>query len=394
LYLARGGAAGQYESTILVGALGSSARVKVLSVASNVAYASGHLLFVREGALMAQAFDVRRLRVTGTAEVVAEDARWDERFSLGDFAASQNGLLALLTGKEEQRAELRWVSRDGSLSGPIGQPAEYFGGGSPHISPDGRHATVGIDDPERGTLDVWMVDLGDGSRRRLTMDDQSHDECIWSPDGTELAEAFGGGKVVAGIEVTSPMGVGAAKIAWTAPNGQEPIALSSWSPDGRYLLFSYRGDNWALPMAGGREPLALHLASLAGGVEVSPDGRFVCFNSSDSGRLEVYVATFPRAGGKWQVSSGGGYQPHWSRDGKELFYVDSSFHLIAVEVRTTGSVFEAGAARALFQRYFQGTYDVSPDGKRFLMAIHVQSANAPAPITVVTNWPTLLKKRR
>jgi hypothetical protein len=161
-------------------------------------------------------------------------------------------------------------------------------------------------------------------------------------------------------------------------------------------------DKWdvnALPLDGARpDPIALNLSTGDQNVaEFSPDGRFVCFDAYDSGRSEVYVATFPELSGKWQVSSDGGCEPRWSRDSREIFYFDRSCRLVAVDVHTTGSVFEAGAAHPLFQHYGRGStgggqwrYDVSPDGKRFLVTTPVQSPSATTPITIIANWPALV----
>jgi Tol biopolymer transport system component len=180
------------------------------------------------------------------------------------------------------------------------------------------------------------------------------------------------------------------------------VTPGSVSPDGRYLVFERRQTNesgyhlWALPLHGDEKPFPIVQDAFGEGLaSVSPDGRWMAYQSNESGRREVYITAFPGGGAKWQVSSNGGSSAKWRRDGKELFFLDTSDNLSAVDVSTTGSAPHLGALRALFQavgiqRDF-GAYDVTADGKKFLL----NSGNLKEgsdPLALVLNWPAELKK--
>jgi hypothetical protein len=184
------------------------------------------------------------------------------------------------------------------------------------------------------------------------------------------------------------------------------VVPSDWSPDSRYIIYcgptiATRYDLWLLPLAGapGDKKLVTFLNSPADEMQAnfSPDGRFVAYTSNEPGRFEVYVQTFPRSDGKWQISTNGGYEPRWRRDGRELYYLSEDRKLMAVPVSTAGG-FEAGVPRPLFQTrvptglsVFRTNYVPTRDGSRFL--INTQTADSgPAPITVVLNWTAGLKR--
>jgi dipeptidyl aminopeptidase/acylaminoacyl peptidase len=178
-----------------------------------------------------------------------------------------------------------------------------------------------------------------------------------------------------------------------------------WSPDGRFVLFAAIApqtgpDLWLLPLFGDRKPFPFLQTPFAEiPAKFSPDGRWMAYGSNESGRFEVFVVPFPGPGGKWQISVGGGNEPRWRRDGKELFYLGPDNRLMAAAVNGEGSAFEVGAVRSLFDTRPGSpaggpswySYDVSPDGQRFLVNVPAESTPA-APITLVVNWPAALKK--
>jgi Tol biopolymer transport system component len=399
LFLARGALAGSGSKPMLwAGEVGSSKRTPVLSVASNVAFSAGHLLFVREGTLMAQPFDTGRRATNGPAVPVAEDVRWDQRFSRGVFAASPGGVLFYLTGKAASQTQLGWLDRSGHVLSRIGEPADYTYGGTPHLSPDGTRAALAVLDPERGSSYASVVDLASGRRTRLTVDDGDHPECLWTSDGrgvfaNETPEKSGilrwseAGQVVD----TAVVGTG----SWIWPR--------STTPDGRYLLFEGKLNAAAeadrmylVPLTGGASASRASIPfgpEGTAGPQVSPDGAWVAYQGAESGRNEVYVTTFPGAAGRWQVSQSGGLEPRWSRNGRELLYVDLQNNIVSVDVSRTASGFTAGASRVLFQ--FRGCggiwrYDVSADGSRFLVTIPPEGEASP-PATLVTHWTRNLR---
>jgi Tol biopolymer transport system component len=393
LYLSRRtGAGGGRKPTIYVGELGSSKRTAVLEVASNVSYASGHLIYVREGVLVAQRFDPVKFSVSGSAVPLIDDARMDERFSRGVFSVSSNGVLVCMTGKNQTRTQLQWLDRKGALIADVGEPADYTYGGTPELSPDETMSVMPISNRERGTSDVWLVDLTSGRRRRLTVDSIDHPAAVWVPDGVSVVVSTG----VAGTQEF--------KMDVLAINGTHshtfrfPLRQFYWprsvSPAGRYMLYDSPDgaymqkadigvvdmvdDSMKTLVTGGENVTALS--------QFSPDGSRFAYQSDESGQFEVYVAAFP-GGGKWQVSQGGGTEPRWRADGRELFYVDAENYIVAVEVHP-GATFEAGSTTRLFQFHGAGgqwRYDVSNDGSRFLVTRALQEDLA-SPVTIITDW--------
>jgi roadblock/LC7 domain-containing protein len=395
LYLARRSGAGRgIEPTIYVGSLDAPDRSRVLGVASNVLYASGHLVFVQQGVLVAQPFDPDKLTTLGPAVPLAENVRMDERYSRGAFAASQNGMLVYLTGKAESRTQLRWLDRSGVTLGSVGEAADFTYGGIPEISPDGRRAVMAILNPERGDSAIWVVDLDSGRRRRLTLDDGDHTAGVWSADGARVVYTGKNEEILA----RAADGSGAVETLFTGRPDSNAGPRAS-SPDGKWFLGALSpaigsADIVAIPMSRSGEPVPVAATPAdEEDPQFSPDGRFVAYKSAESGRYEVYVAAFPPTGAKWQVSQEGGVEPRFSRDGKELFYFDRENRLTAVEIKTSGSAFETGASKVLFQFHGAGPnrrYDVAPDGRQFLVTTELE-APATSLITLVANWPATIK---
>jgi Tol biopolymer transport system component len=396
LYLVRHSGAGAGENPeIRVGALDAKESRVVVQVASNAVYASGYLLYVRQGALVAQRFDLGRLEVGGESTVVAPDVLMDERFSRGAFTASDTGILAYQTGTGSTTSVLRWMDREGRILGVVGDSAEYFNGGNLEISPDGSRASVSIVDLRTGISDIWIIDLASGTRSRFTAGPNDKFGSTWSPDGKQLAFSFENDRGY-NVVVRSVDGAEEKIVATNPVDNENP---TGFSPDGRFLLIDHRenrrDDILLLPVDGGSK--AERLAStpaVEGLAQVSPNGRYVAYMSDESGRFDIYVTTFPRGGGRWQVSQNGGREPRWSKDGKELFFFTPDNRLMAADVGTDGPTFQVGALRPLFQSRQFGIgfrYDVSRDGKRFL--VHSGLPEEIQPITLVTNWTAELEKK-
>ncbi len=398
LYLVRRSGAGSGESPeIRVGSLDSKESSLVVRAASNAIYASGHILYVREGALVAQEFDLDRLAVRGDAMTLVPDLLMDERFSRGVFSASQNGLLVYQTGKTRTEQAMRWLDRGGSVLATVGEPAEYFNGGTPEISPDGTRATAAIVDLRTGNADVWIVDLSSGTRRRFTSGPGDKFVSTWSPDGSRIAyqTSHPGG---AGYDLVVKPTAGAGMEEMLVEEPEELQIPNSFSPDGRFLLFHVgkRGqdDLMYISLTGDRTPKTLAASkALEGWGQFSPNGRYVAYVSDESGRPDVYVAAFPGPGSRWQVSQNGGREPRWAKDGRELFFFAPDNRLMAAQVKTDGETFEVGSIQPLFQTRAVGNdyrYDVAKDGKRFLVVGGLPQE--PSSITLVTNWTAGLKK--
>ena len=290
-------------------------------------------------------------------------------------------------------SRLVWFDRAGRQTGTLGDAARH--GSGVHLSPDGRQASVVVTD-SREAANVWLFDVARGVRTPLTVSGVVSTEVapgsIWSPDGHRVVFASTQ-KGPRDLFQKASNGAGPENVLLADDAGKYP---ESWSPDGRFLLYmrwakGSTPDIWVLPLFGDRKPYGFieapffELAS-----QFSPDGRWVAYNSNESGRSEVYVVPFPGPGGKVRISTGGGDNARWRRDGKEIFYLAGNT-LMAAGVTANGSRFDVGAVQRLFDvptadGYWP--YDVSPDGQRFLVNT---LEGAVAPLTIVVNWPAGLK---
>ncbi len=389
LYLARRSGAGAGENpTIWAGELGSADRKAVLEVASNVMYASGYLVYVRGGVLVAQKFDTGSLTVDGNVIPLVDNVRLDTRFSRSVFALSQTGVLVCMTGREQNQTQLRWLDRDGKPLANIGEPAGYTYGGTPCISPDGRSAAMPVSRAERGTSDVWIVDLETGRRHKITVDGEDHPAAAWRSDGRALIAATTGERSGGSLEEIRFDGAkrvitqGGADFLWPETSHGDDVLLSHGTT-------SRSNDIYVVSMSGtGERRTFVNTPADEFCAQFSPDGRFVAYQSNETGRYEIFVAAFPQPGGKWQASQAGGAEPRWNPNGRELFFVDNQNYIVSLEVEPTVDGFRSGAQRQLFQWHAGSTqwrYDVSPDGQRFLVTAPLQE-NLTAPVTLITNW--------
>lgn len=374
---------------------------RLLGVQYGAAYAPtadstmGRLLFLREGTLMTQPFDNRRLELAGEPAPVAERVGMTNQVQ-GRFGVSASGLLAYRTGAAGGGNSFIWYDRQGKSLGAAAEPATY---GSVALSPDGTRMAVSRN--QGNNSDIWLVESARAASTRFTFDPARDFAPVWSPDGTRIvfrSERSG----VGDLYQKPASGAGSDEVLLKSP---EPKIPDDWSPDGRFLLYSAsdpktQEDLWVLPLQGDRQPvpyLKTDFDEVQG--QFSPDGRFVAYRSNESGRSEIYVQPFPLTsggGGKWMVSRGGGTQPRWRRDGKELFYIVKDQAVMAVDV-STSPAFKAGIPQALFERTVLPAdrdfrWDVSADGKRFLLnTVEAETSTSSSPITVVLNWQAGLK---
>jgi Tol biopolymer transport system component len=361
---------------------------------SNAVYASGYLVFVSGGYLLAQKFEADRLELVGEAVRIAENVTASLRNYHGTFAASQTGTLLYFRGAGNG-SQLVLRNRRGKPLGVSGPPARYVW---PRVSPDGRQVAVGIED-DTGKADIWLLSFERGTRTRLTFDPGSVENPVWSPDGTKIyyASTRSG---LSHIYAKLANGAGTEEmILNTSGSTEYPMDIS---PDGLYLAYDrtegMRRGIWILPLFGDRKPFPLVQTDFpAVAPKFSPDGKFVAYLGIETGNWEVYITPFPGGGAKWQVSEHGGNVPVWRGDGKELYY-QSGNDLVAVEVRESGAGVELGNPQRLFGVSTvsgpNGPYElVARDGSKFLINA-VPELSTPDPPVLITNWPEELKGSR
>jgi eukaryotic-like serine/threonine-protein kinase len=383
-------------------------RARLESAADGRYVASGHIVYVQRGTIMAAPFNLAGLKVTGgaigvVAGVMQSANTTNEAFDsgAGQFAVSSGGSLLYMPGGIFPDAErtLVWVSRTG-VEEPLPLPVRAYV--SPRLSPDGKLITVWT----QGDRNVWIYDLARRSLTRVNVDGRNA-RSIWAPDGKRIAFS----STVAGPEenafLVSADGSGAPDRLVTCDC---PSHAASWTPDGRTIVGVDRKENYdivLIDVAGShpKTPL-LHGKADQYYPDISPDGHWIAYASNESGKNEVYVQPFPDLGARHQISTDGGTAPAWSRDGRELFYTTTATaggqasvtRMMTVAVTATPT-FVASPPRMLFEGRYGATaivrpYDVSPDGQRFLMVKQKDRVSISASqMILVQNWLEELKAR-
>jgi len=391
-------AGGRGAEGIYVGSLDSSDRTRLVPFnlsdpgdvgISTLAYAApGYLLYVRGQTLMAQPIDVGRPRLTGPAVPIAEGL---EKIGPGaaPFSVSNTGVLAYWTGTGTPISQITWRARDGTVNGHVGVPGSYT---DLALAPDERRIAVGRVDPGKQAA-IFVLDGGArDTALKMTFDSVSM-RPVWSPDGASLAYASVRNGPPSLFRRAVPS-MGQDELLFKSNRANLP---DDWCAGGRMMLFEAtdpetQRDVWLLPLAGERKPVPV-LRTPANELDAhcSPDRRWLAYTSDESGRPEIYVSSFPAAGGKWPISTGGGTQPRWRGDGTELFYLTPDRTLMSVHVGTgSTSTFEAGTAAPLFP--IRGTsYAATADGRRFVT--NEPTSEAAPPVTVVLNWQAALTAR-
>jgi serine/threonine protein kinase/Tol biopolymer transport system component len=359
---------------------------------------SGHVFFLRDGTLMAQSFDSVKLELSGDPVPIAEHVGNGQAH--GFFSVSPSGALAYRTGVQAAGRQLTWFDRDGKTLGTFGEPNldRYIS-----LSPDGTHGAV-RDAAASANGDLWTLDFARGVRTRFTFRQSFGSPAVWSPDGNRII--FAAGNTLDTISEKASSGAGEEKELLKKPG--EMKVPSSWSRDKRFLLYDTANvpktgeDLWVLPLEGERKPvLLLGTEFNESDGSFSPDMRWIAYDSNESGRYEIYVRPFNSYGssgpslgeGKWQVSKDGGSAPEWRADGKELVFRASNGSPMAVEVGTNGAAFQPGVPKQLFALPLNvNDWDMTADGKRFLISMPPKQESTNTPITVVLNWQAELKK--
>jgi serine/threonine protein kinase len=355
-------------------------------------YAGAHVLFARESTLMAQPWDAWRVAPRGDAFAIVEGIQTPNTAPV--FSASENDVL-VYQNRPPHDGQLVWFNRRGERLGVLGAPADY---GDIEVAPDGKRVAVTLSDAARGRRILSLLDVARGVTARFTTTAKPEYAPIWSPDGNRIA--FSCSRSSTDICQRSSNGAGAEELLLSTNRPKVPVA---WSPDGRFILYIAPGVDdhqvtlWVLPLVGDRKPFPFaEIDTLGGSGQFSRDGRWIAYVSGETGRDEVYIASFPDSGRKTRVSSSGGSYPRWRRDGTELFYITPipEAKLMSAPLVRRGAAVEVGAVRTLFDPHVSRSgrymYDVSPDGQRFLVNTIDEAAQT---INVVLNWPAALIKR-
>ena len=398
------------NAQVAIQAVGSDERRNLVQGGTAPRYAaSGHLVYAQAGSLLAVPFNPQRLTLTGAAVPVVEGVVESSTTGSAQYSFSNAGSLVYVPGSFQSiQGRLVWVSRAG-MEQPLAAPAHDYR--YLRISPDGRRVAMSIQDQE---TQIWLYDLSRDTLTRLTFGGSANNTPVWSPDGKRIA--------------FQSNNEGSSNIFWQLADGSGGLerlttseylhAPTSWSPDGNLLSFqeinpTTQRDIWVLRMGdpspgSGQAPspgsgqvrkpqLFLRTPFNEADSQFSPDGHWLAYISDESGRYEIYVQPYPGPGGKWQISTDGGNEPMWNRNGRELFY-RSGDKMMSVEISTQPG-FAAGTPRMLFERPYEkapipiSNYDVSPDGQRFLMVKPIDQQQAVTQINVVLNWFEELKQK-
>jgi dipeptidyl aminopeptidase/acylaminoacyl peptidase len=306
------------------------------------------------------------------------------------FSVSQNGVLVYQPSTVVTAGKLVWHDRAGRALSVLGDEADYS---NLELSPDGSQLLVAIVDPSVRTRDIWVVDVARGVRTRVTFDPSEERSAIWMPDGRSIVYT------TRGLELyTKTIGGGSETPLLINKQSKDPRGVS---PDGKFLLYRESGsgrsnDLWIRPLQGDPKPVPLVATPYNenGGV-ISPDGHWLAYESDETGRPEIYVTAFPSGAGKWLVSTAGGSMARWRRDGREMFYIAPDNMMMSVKVNARPGAFTIEAPVPLFRTMAElgpaFPYDVSPDGERFIINDARRSLAQPS-LTIVFNWPELLKQ--
>jgi len=386
--------ASQTVLDIKLGTLGSLASRVVGHTDSRAQYAPpGYLVSTSGGTLLAQRFDARSGRTSGEVFPIAEGVVGG---GTGEFTVSRTGVLAYRSGASTARSRLVWVDRAGRMLGEAAPPDAYD---EIRLSPDGTRVAARLLQGQGGNADIWIRDLTRGVTSRLTFGSSDNLWPVWSPDGARVAYGTNrGGEYHTLIRSASGAG-GEDSLAHERGGNNGP---TDWSADGHTIAVSRLGvsgwDLW-LQSPDSRQPptklLQTPFSERFG--RISPDGRWLAYASNESGRYEVYVIPLSGGGGKWQVSTGGGDDPFWRADGKELLYRGGDRSLNSVAIGS-GAGFEPGTPQPLFkvelsEGLFTGTrWSPTTDAQRFLLEVPVGSPGGTT-FRVVTGWPAELRKR-
>jgi Tol biopolymer transport system component len=379
---------------IYVASLDSNEKKFLTKASANPAYAApGYLLFYRDNTLFAQRIDLSKFELTGEASPILTDIQYEPRIGRATFSVSNDNVLLAQNGTGDSLSRLEWFDRNGKEVGAVGKPDVFA---NVDLAPNGKSLAVDKTDMGNRNSDVWIYNLQGESTTRMTFDPAIDAMPVWSPDGMRVVFASSRKKTF-DLYLKTTDGAQEERAIEATP-GEDKFP-NAWSRDGKYILYTRGTELWFVTFPDLKSQLFLKSSSAMKNGQFSPDAKWAAYASNESGKWEIYVTSFPEAHGKWQVSNGGGDQPRWRGDGKELFYLAADGKIMAVPVKE-GANFNPGAPAALFQANErapvatseQVAYDVTQDGQRFLINTHERSGEI-QPMSVVLNWDAELKKK-
>jgi len=383
------------NNAVFLGSLDSHERRLLVSTSANAAYAGpGYLLYLRDNkTLVAQPFDWRRYALSGEPHTLSDEVLYFPTVDKAVFSVSSGEILVSQSGRGASISQMTWFDREGKPAGAVGIPGSYS---NVRLSPDGHRIAEDQTGPDGRNNAIWIHEPARGATARLTFDPSAHQAPIWSPNGKQIL--FSANRSLGfGLFLKNTDGSGSEEEVADLGSAT-PVNPLDWSRDAKYVLVRKGNELWYLSWPNRVAKPLLQAKWTVRNAQFSPDGRWIAYASNETGSMEVYAVPFPTANGKWQVSSGGGQEPRWRQDGKELFYVSADGKLMAVAV-TTDAGFKTDSPVALFQTHRRQpvsaldvfSYDVSGDGQRFLILTKVDEANA-APLAITLNWTSDLEK--
>ena len=378
-------------ATLTVGSINDAQTQALTPSDSRGVYASGFILYVRQGTLFAQPFDAATRTTSGEPTRLMDDIDFFSPFGRASFSTSQTGLL--ISRRRSPPSQLRWVDRGGRPTGTMLEPGNYQGA---RLAAGNRRMAVATVDPQRSTSDIWIADLDRNVATRLTASPRSEMGPRLSPDGM---------RVVFGADWEGPPNLYTIDVDGGEPRVLVPFdrtehIAGGWTPDGKHVVYSKRNDTygqdiWVVDVATGARQSILATPFEEFRPAVSPNGRWLAYASNASGRPEVYVREFPRGAGQIRISTDGGTDPVWRDDGQELFYYQPDGAIMAVPIESGAAGRPAAGVPArqfgIDPRAYR-SFDAASGGKRFLMNL-VDPENVSRPDDVVINWPRLLRAR-
>jgi eukaryotic-like serine/threonine-protein kinase len=384
-----------------VGSTDSNTHQKLFDSDSNGYYVDpGYIVYGRSGKLYVIAFNLGKLEVHGTPIPIAEDVQFAPSINWSEFAVSRQGTLVAQSSFSPLLSQLSWIDRTGKEVGKVGEAQLQA---NPAISPDGTKVAVDRSELKNFNIDIYVYDLRNNTERRITFLPSEDTSAVWMPDGNSLVHRAGG--TILQIMRVYLNGAAPVKLAETANTVAEDLVPTSIDAGTGDVLISRQRDQFSVALANVAAPLKEFIsengANICCGV-LAPDNKLLAYATDETGTTEIVVTSFPERHGRWQVSRGGGREPRWSRDGKELFFINAKNELSVVQVmRAESESLNFSSPQPLFVARKRDqisstdlfSYDVSPDGKRFLFNQPIKDEYAP-PLHVVFNLPRLLESRQ